>query len=189
MVTNPASRAIRSTSAKRSGWRGASTSSELGMAALIFAKAPRTADSSPRIVLPATRTVRFGDSRKKRSTRSRGLPCAARAGSSSESNFRLPVTVMCAGSAPRSTKRRADSSLCTQKRSTSASTRRKNGRTMRYRGYDRDEMRPLIITVFTPRRRHSRSRFGQISVSIMMKRRGRTSRSVRRTMKVQSNGK
>ena len=50
-------------------------------------------------------------------------------------------------------------------------------------------MRPLIITVFTPRRRHSRSRFGQISVSIMTNSRGRTSRSVRRTMKVQSNGK
>ena len=50
-------------------------------------------------------------------------------------------------------------------------------------------MRPLIITVFTPRRRHSRSRFGQISVSIMTKSRGLTRFRMRRTMKVQSNGK
>ena len=50
-------------------------------------------------------------------------------------------------------------------------------------------MRPLIITVFTPRRRHSCSRFGQISVSIMTNRRGLTRCSVRRTMNVQSNGK
>lgn len=43
--------------------------------------------------------------------------------------------------------------------------------------------------VRTPRAWQARSRFGQISVSIMMKSRGRTSRMVRRTMKVQSNGK
>ena len=58
-------------------------------------------------------------------------PAASRAPiacASSESNFRLPVTVTRAGSAPRSISRRADSSLCMQKRSTSASTRRKNGR-------------------------------------------------------------
>ena len=66
---------------------------------------------------------------------------------------------------------------------------RKNGRTSRYRGYDRDEIRPLIITVFTPRFRQRRSRFGQISVSIMMKRRGFTTSSVRRDANVQSNGK
>ena len=62
---------------------------------------------------------------------SRPRPCAAGAGSSSESNFRLPVTTTRSGSAPSSTIRRADSSLCMQKRSTSASTRRKNGRTRR----------------------------------------------------------
>ena len=71
--------------------------------------------------------------RKNRSTRSRGLPCrrAGAPAASSESNFRLPVTVTRAGSAPRSMRRRADSSLCMQKRSTSASTRRKNGRISR----------------------------------------------------------
>ena len=130
-MTKPASRASRSTSPNRSGWRGARISSALGIVALMRAKARSTAASSPRIVLPATITVRFGDRRKKRSTRSRGLPCAAGAGISSESNFRLPVTVTRAGSAPRSTSRRADSSLCMQKRSTSASTRRKNGRISR----------------------------------------------------------
>ena len=68
--------------------------------------------------------------------------------------------------------RRADSSLCMQNRSTSASTRRKNPRASRYRGYDRDEIRPFTSIVFTPCRRQARSRFGQISVSIMMKSRG-----------------
>ena len=43
-------------------------------------------------------------------------------------------------------------------------------------------MRPLTSTVLTPACRHARSRFGQISVSIMMNSRGFTSRSVRRTM-------
>ena len=111
--------------------RGASTARALGSVSLIRASARSTAASSPRIVLPATMTVRCEASRKNRSTRSRGLPWAVAAGSSSESNFRLPVTVTCAGSAPSSTRRRADSSLWTQKRSTSASTRRKNGRTIR----------------------------------------------------------
>ena len=146
--------------------------SALGSVVLMRAKACSTAASSPRMVLPATITGRCGEMRKKRSTRSRGRPCPAAAGSSRESNLRLPVTVTRAGSAPRSTSRRADSSLCMQNRSTSSSTRRKNGRISRYRGYERTEMRPLITTVFTPRFRHIRSRFGQISVSIMMKTRG-----------------
>ena len=50
-------------------------------------------------------------------------------------------------------------------------------------------MRPLMTIVFTPRWRQMRSRLGQISVSIMMKTRGLTRSSVRRTMNVQSNGK
>ena len=53
------------------------------------------------------------------------------------SNFRLPVTVILLGLAPSSTRRRADSSPCTHSRSMSPSTRRKNGRIKRYRGYDR----------------------------------------------------
>ena len=71
----------------------------------------------------------LGDTRKKRSTRSRLWPCGPTPGQSSESNFRLPVTTTRARSAPRSTIRRAASSLCMQKRSTSASTRRKKRRT------------------------------------------------------------
>jgi hypothetical protein len=50
-------------------------------------------------------------------------------------------------------------------------------------------MRPLTIIVLTPRRRHSRSRFGQISFSIITNSFGRTTASVRRTAKPQSNGK
>ena len=50
-------------------------------------------------------------------------------------------------------------------------------------------MRPFTTTVFTPRALHSRSRFGQISLSTITNRRGRTRRSVRRTVKVQSNGR
>ena len=57
-----------------------------------------TASSSPLSVLPATSTGRFGDMRKKRSTRSRPRPGVGT--TSSASNFRLPVTVMRAGSAP-----------------------------------------------------------------------------------------
>jgi len=100
-----------------------------GIAAFTLAKARRTTASSPRNVLPATMTARLGEMRKNRS--SRGLPCDAGAGSCSESNLRLPVTVTRDGSAPRSISRRADSSLCMQKRSMSASTRLKNGRRRR----------------------------------------------------------
>ena len=88
-----------------------------------------TNSSSPRSVLPATSTGRFGDIRKKRSTRSRprlapsnvvGLGPNIVAGPggaavSTESNFKLPVIVIRAGSAPSATNRRAVSSLCTQK--------------------------------------------------------------------------
>ena len=88
-----------------------------------------------------------------------------------------------------STMRLADSSLCMQNRSTSSSTRRKNARAMRYRGYDRDEIRPFTSIVLTPWRRHARNRFGQISVSIMMKSRGFTNRNVRFTNGGRSNGK
>jgi hypothetical protein len=86
-------------------------------------------------------------------------------------------------------RRRDVSSPCTQKRSISASTRLMNGRIMRYRGNDRYEIRPLTITVLMRRRLHSRSRFGQISVSIITNRRGLTTFNVRRAVNVQSNGK
>ena len=52
--------------------------------------------------------------------------------------MRLPVTVTREPSAPMSMMRRADSSLCMQNRSTSASTPRKKPRANRYRGYDLD---------------------------------------------------
>ena len=133
-------------------------------------------------------TGRDAGIRKNRSTRPAPRP-AATPGASSDSNFRLPVTTTRAGSAPMSMMRRADSSLCMQNRSTSASTRRKNPRASRYRGYDRDEIRPFTSIVFTPCRRQARSRFGQISVSIMMNSRGLTSRSVRLTNGGRSNGK
>ena len=107
------------TSSKRSGCRGATISSASGRVERTRRKARSTAGSSPRSVLAAMSTVRDSRTRKKRSTRSR--PAAAQ---SSESNFRLPVTTTRAGSAPRSTRRRCDSSPCAQQRSTSASTRR-----------------------------------------------------------------
>ena len=50
-------------------------------------------------------------------------------------------------------------------------------------------MRPLMTMVLTSRARQMRSRFGQISVSIMMNSRGLTRLSVLRTMNAQSNGK
>ena len=80
-------------------------------------------------MLPATITGLDGDMRKNRS--SRGRACGAAEGISSESNFRLPVTVTREASAPRSIILRADSSLCMQKQSTFARTRLKNGRASR----------------------------------------------------------
>ena len=50
-------------------------------------------------------------------------------------------------------------------------------------------MRPLMTTVLTPRARHSCSRFGQISVSIMTNSRGLTMSRTRRTMIPRSIGK
>ena len=76
--------------------------------------------------LPAMSTGRPGDMRKNRSTRSGPRPGVGSA--SSESNLMLPVTVTFDGSAPSCSSRLAVSSPCTQKRSTSASTRLKNGR-------------------------------------------------------------
>ena len=61
----------------------------------------------------------------------RTVPCDVGAGSSSESNLRLPVIVTRDGSAPSARRRPAVSSPCTQKRSISASTRLKNGRITR----------------------------------------------------------
>ena len=99
---------------------------------LMRANARSTAASSPRTVLPATTTTRFGgQAEEPQHPLARLAVRHAASASRSESNFRLPVTVTRAGSAPRSISRRADSSLCMQKRSTSASTRRKNGRISR----------------------------------------------------------
>ena len=50
-------------------------------------------------------------------------------------------------------------------------------------------MRPFTTTVLTSRRRHSRSRLGQISVSTITNSLGRTRFSVRFAVKRQSNGK
>ena len=61
------------------------------------------------------------------------VPGRARRASAPASNLRLPVTVTRDGSAPMAITRRADSSLCMQKASTSASTRPSSGRSRRYR--------------------------------------------------------
>ena len=50
-------------------------------------------------------------------------------------------------------------------------------------------MRPFTSTVLMPRRRHSRSRFGQISVSIITNSRGLITSRTRRVLNAQSNGK
>ena len=88
-----------------------------------------TGSSSPRSVLPATSTGRLSVTRKKRSTRSGprfGIGALCRA-----SNLRLPVMMIFAGSTPSAVRRRDASSPCTQKRVTSASTRRNQGATSR----------------------------------------------------------
>src|SRR5471030_3077106 len=85
------------------------TSSALPPAVRTRLNARITGASSPFSVLPAMMTGRFGDMRKKRRTRSRPRPGVG--DDSSESNLRLPVTVMRDGSAPRSTSLRDVSSL------------------------------------------------------------------------------
>ncbi len=185
----PSPLAMCITSTNRSACRGAITSSACGAVVLIRRKARSTGSSSPRIVLPATTTGRCGASRKKRSTRSRGRPCAGTTGRRAASNFRLPVTVTREASAPMAMIRLAASSLCMQKTSMSARTARKNGRMSRYRGNDRADTRPLTMAVFTSRRRHSARTLGQISPSIRMSRRGRTRSSTRRTTCAKSIGK
>jgi len=114
----------------RSGFRGAMTRSVDGCVRRAVANASSTGRSSPLIVLAAMNTGRDVGTRKNRRTRPAPRP-AATAGNSSESNLRLPVTLTRAGSAPISMMRRADSSLCMQNRSTSASTRLKNPRAIR----------------------------------------------------------
>ena len=92
---------------------------------------PAPALSSPLSVLAAMNTGRDRRNPEVPQHAARRRGPAAAAGDSSESNFRLPVTITRAGSAPMSMMRRADSSLCMQNRSTSASTRRKNPRASR----------------------------------------------------------
>ena len=123
-VFQPSFRHSWATSSKRSGCRGASTSSADGDVARTRRNARSTAVSSPFIVLPATidRTRR-----RKPEVAQHAVTRADAVAGSSESNFSEPVTTTVPGSAPSSMKRRADSSLCTQKRSMSCSTRRMNG--------------------------------------------------------------
>ncbi len=64
-----------------------------------------------------------------------------------------------------------------------------SGRIKRYRASERDDTRPLTIAVFTPRFRHSRSTFGQISPSTSTSSRGRALSRTRRTAHVKSIGK
>ena len=129
-VTNAWSRASCATSANRSGWRGAMTSSGFGDARLdaperleherLFVRASCCRPRRPAVPTSSGSTEARGSARAPRAQRATGPP--------SESNFRLPVTTTRDGSAPISMMRRADSSLCMQNLSTSASTRRKNGR-------------------------------------------------------------
>ena len=75
-VDSPSRWHRRSTSPNRSGCRAARISSALlpGCVVRTRLNARMTASSSPFDVLPATSTSRFGDMRKKRSTRSRPRP-------------------------------------------------------------------------------------------------------------------
>ena len=119
-VRKPSSRARRSTSSNRSGWRGAMTSSARGLARAhplerpqhhqLFAAHRRTGDDDRPLLGHAEEAFARGAS-------PRSAPGAAAA--RSESYFRLPVTVTLAGSAPRSIRRAAETVDCTQNRSTS----------------------------------------------------------------------
>ena len=83
----------------------------------------------------------------------RPRPCDDGVGSSSESNFRLPVTVMRAGSAPRSIRRRADL-LALHAEAIDVGEHAAEERPDQPVARDTTayEMRPLTITVLTPRR-------------------------------------
>ena len=120
----------RSTSSKCSGLRGATTSS-----GLLGERADALEAREHDLALAGHRAAGDDDrprrrrTRKKRSTRF-GAACRRdqAAGRASESNFRLPVIVMRDGGAPEIDQPLAVSSPCTQKRSTSASTRLNSGR-------------------------------------------------------------
>ena len=190
-VTNPSSRASRSTSPNRSGWRGARISSAPGASVLMRANARSTAASSVFIVLPATITTPARRHAEESQARARAA-CRATTGvgTCSESNFRLPVTVTRAGSAPRSISRRADFvalhaeaiDVCEHAAEERPDQLVARIRTRGNAPVDDDRLARRA-------RGRSRSRFGQISVSIMTNTRGFTMLSVRRTMKAQSNGK
>ena len=146
--------------------------------------------SSSRIVLPATMT---GRPRRHPEIAQDAVLAAAfdrvAPGTSIESNFRLPVTTTRPGSAPMSIRRRADSSLCMQNLSMSASTFLKNephelvARIRARRNpavdHDRGHAHPLALAEeIRPDlglHHHEQPRL--------------TSRSVRRTMNDKSNGK
>ena len=108
-VDSPSCRHSRSTSPKRSGWRAAITSSASAALPVRPAEplnARITASSSPleRAAGHEHRPIRRHAEEAKHAL----AAAAGRAGSrSSASNFRLPVTVMRAGSAPSSISRRA----------------------------------------------------------------------------------
>ena len=187
-VSNPRRLASATTSEDRSGCLGASNNSASLSRWRRPAKASSTVDSSPGCVLAATMTVRPTVIRNARITLRR-IQDAPVAGTGSVSNFRFPVTMTRSSGRPRSISRRPASSLCAQHSDRFANTRRKNGRTSRYRGYERSETRPLISTVQTPRRAHWASRFGQSSVSTITKRAGRTCSSTLFTTGARSTGK
>ena len=101
----PEPRSKLATASKRSGCRGASTSSRFGSCASNFGHAASSAASSPSSVLPATTTRIPGAS--VRISRVASASCAART-----SNFKLPLTATCSGVQPIVHSLSASTSLC-----------------------------------------------------------------------------
>ena len=180
----PARPTRSSTSAARSGCRGARTSARSGSSASAARWASSTAVSSPRCVLPATQTRWRG--RSPRSRRHRSIvPGESGAGSF----LMFPVTKTRSGSAPSAMIRRASSCDCMAKILTSARIARIRPRTSRYRRQDRSEMRPFAIMTGTPRAANARSALGQSSVSMHTNSAGSSARTARRIAHGRSSGK
>ncbi len=190
-VRNPSSRASCSTSLKRSGCRGAMTSSARGASARIRSNAFSTTSSSPRMVDPRHH---HGAIRGHVEEAQHAGSGAVRAGRGARRLNRVELQVA-RDADPRRVGAEVDQPL---------------GRLARLHAEAVDvrqhplEQRPdeAVARVGAGRdppvdhgRLHAgargtpRSRFGQISVSTMMNSRGFTSRSVRRTMNGKSRGK
>ena len=156
------------TAANRSLCLGTNSKTAFGVDVSSAECASSSCSSSPACVLPAIQTGR-APARPKRSA----LPAGTTPASTPTSNFTLPTTRVRSAAAPIDLNRSASSADCAAttrfllKRPANRPPKR------RYRDTDLEESRALASKTGMPLRSHSRNRFGQSSVSMMIAARGR----------------